>query len=116
MSVSYVIGECHCAGSIAGPSLTRHPLLACTYLCTTRLSTGYNPFVGFLAGFGGCWDVAAGCLIVEEAGGVVLDPAGGPFEIMARRVLAGNRHVAHEAAAILGSRSISKTEPGVPKS
>ena len=73
-----------------------------------------NP-VGLLAGFGGCWDVAAGSLIVEEAGGIVLDPAGGPFDVMARRVLAGNRHVAHKAAAILGCSSISKTEPGVPK-
>ena len=36
-------------------------------------------------GFGGCWDVAAGSLIVEEAGGCVTDPSGGPFDVMARR-------------------------------
>lgn len=35
-----------------------------------------------------CWDVAAGVLMVREAGGVVIDPAGGEFDIMARRVLA----------------------------
>ncbi|KAH8295835.1 hypothetical protein KR018_011485 [Drosophila ironensis] len=34
------------------------------------------------------WDVCAGDLIVREAGGVVIDPAGGEFDIMSRRVLA----------------------------
>lgn len=33
------------------------------------------------------WDVAAGDLIVREAGGVVIDPAGGPLDLMSRRVL-----------------------------
>ena len=31
-----------------------------------------------------CWDMAAGALIVSEAGGVVLDPSGGEFDLMAR--------------------------------
>ncbi|TMW54229.1 hypothetical protein DOY81_000728 [Sarcophaga bullata] len=34
------------------------------------------------------WDVCAGDLIVREAGGIVIDPAGGPFDMMSRRVLA----------------------------
>ncbi|XP_030372235.1 inositol monophosphatase 1 [Scaptodrosophila lebanonensis] len=34
------------------------------------------------------WDVCAADLIVREAGGVVIDPAGGEFDIMSRRVLA----------------------------
>ncbi|XP_072020129.1 inositol monophosphatase 1-like [Amphiura filiformis] len=33
------------------------------------------------------WDVAAGALIVEEAGGILLDPTGGPFDLMCRRIL-----------------------------
>lgn len=33
------------------------------------------------------WDIAAGDLIVREAGGVVIDPAGGPLDLMSRRVL-----------------------------
>lgn len=33
------------------------------------------------------WDVAAGDIIVREAGGVCIDPAGGPFDVLARRVL-----------------------------
>uniref|UniRef100_A0A182WBT6 Inositol-1-monophosphatase n=1 Tax=Anopheles minimus TaxID=112268 RepID=A0A182WBT6_9DIPT len=33
------------------------------------------------------WDIAAGDLLVREAGGVCLDPAGGPLDLMSRRVL-----------------------------
>ncbi|XP_059476088.1 inositol monophosphatase 1 [Neocloeon triangulifer] len=33
------------------------------------------------------WDIAAGDLIVREAGGVVIDPAGGEFDVMSRRCL-----------------------------
>lgn len=36
------------------------------------------------------WDMAAGDLIVREAGGVVIDPSGGPLDIMSRRVLAAS--------------------------
>lgn len=41
-------------------------------------------------GFGGPWDVAAGVLIVEEAGGRVFDPSGKDFDITAQRVAASN--------------------------
>lgn len=34
------------------------------------------------------WDIAAGCMIIREAGGVVIDPSGGPLEPKSRRVLA----------------------------
>lgn len=33
------------------------------------------------------WDYGAGALIVREAGGVAIDPSGGPLDIMSRRVL-----------------------------
>lgn len=36
------------------------------------------------------WDIAAGDLIVREAGGVVIDPSGGPLDLMSRRVLAAS--------------------------
>lgn len=36
------------------------------------------------------WDIAAGDLIVREAGGVTIDPAGGPLDLMSRRVLAAS--------------------------
>lgn len=36
------------------------------------------------------WDMAAGALIVTEAGGVVMDPAGEELDIMSRRCLAAS--------------------------
>ncbi|KAG6553860.1 hypothetical protein Mapa_004777 [Marchantia paleacea] len=44
-------------------------------------------------GFGGPWDVAAGALIVQEAGGHVFDPSGNPFDIMSHRVCSTNSHL-----------------------
>ncbi|CAJ0937959.1 unnamed protein product [Ranitomeya imitator] len=37
-----------------------------------------------------CWDVAAASVIVTEAGGLVLDAKGGPFDMMSRRVIAAS--------------------------
>ena len=65
----------------------------------------------FEIGFGGCWDCAAGSLIVEEAGGLVLDPAGGPFNVMSRRVLAGNSFISRKAAEVLASQPLGPQEP-----
>lgn len=36
------------------------------------------------------WDYAASEFIVREAGGVTIDPAGGEFDIMSRRLLVAN--------------------------
>jgi myo-inositol-1(or 4)-monophosphatase len=36
------------------------------------------------------WDVAAGALIVEEAGGTVTGYDGGPLDVFARHILATN--------------------------
>ncbi|XP_073125911.1 inositol monophosphatase 3-like [Henckelia pumila] len=41
-------------------------------------------------GFGGPWDVAAGAVIVSEAGGLVFDPSGKEFDVTSRRVAASN--------------------------
>ncbi|KAE8664527.1 Inositol monophosphatase 3 [Hibiscus syriacus] len=41
-------------------------------------------------GYGGPWDVAAGALIVKEAGGLVYDPFGKDFEITVPKVAASN--------------------------
>ncbi|KAG9278439.1 inositol monophosphatase 1 [Astyanax mexicanus] len=37
-----------------------------------------------------CWDFAAAAVIVEEAGGVLLDFEGGPMDLMSRRIIAAN--------------------------
>lgn len=48
------------------------------------------------------WDVCAADLLVREAGGVVIDPAGGPFDIMSRRALAAaTPELAQELSEIL---------------
>ena len=39
------------------------------------------------------WDVAAGALIVQEAGGMVTDYQGNPFDPYAREILASNSHL-----------------------
>lgn len=36
------------------------------------------------------WDYAASEFIVREAGGITMDPSGGPFDIMSRRLLCAN--------------------------
>ncbi|KAK8551671.1 hypothetical protein V6N12_040302 [Hibiscus sabdariffa] len=41
-------------------------------------------------GYGGPWDVAAGVLIVKEAGGLVYDPFGKEFDITVAQVAASN--------------------------
>ncbi|XP_034830707.1 inositol monophosphatase 1 [Maniola hyperantus] len=48
------------------------------------------------------WDIAAGDIIVREAGGVCIDPAGGPFDILSRRVLcASSAELAQEMSTVL---------------
>lgn len=41
-------------------------------------------------GYGGPWDVAAGIVIVEEAGGRIFDPSGKDFDITVTRIAASN--------------------------
>lgn len=42
-------------------------------------------------GYGGPWDVAAGVLIVREAGGLIFAPSGEEFDITTQRIAASNR-------------------------
>jgi inositol-phosphate phosphatase / L-galactose 1-phosphate phosphatase len=65
-------------------------------------------------GFGGPWDVAGASLVLEEAGGTVLDPAGGPFDVMARRVLGANGKLGKAVAKLLADSKLSQFEPQVP--
>ncbi|XP_010542194.1 PREDICTED: inositol-phosphate phosphatase-like [Tarenaya hassleriana] len=46
--------------------------------------------VFYQVGFGGPWDIAAGIVIVREAGGVVYDPSGKEVDITAQRIAASN--------------------------
>ncbi|XP_055530811.1 inositol monophosphatase 1-like [Wyeomyia smithii] len=48
------------------------------------------------------WDIAAGDLIVREAGGVCLDPAGGPLDLMSRRfICASTQELADKVIALI---------------
>ncbi|MHC1697422.1 MAG: inositol monophosphatase [Geobacteraceae bacterium] len=62
---------------------------------------------GRVDGFWECklnpWDVAAGRLLVEEAGGTVTNHAGEPYSITDHRVLASNGHIHQEMLHILAS-------------
>uniref|UniRef100_A0A0E0KFY0 Inositol-1-monophosphatase n=1 Tax=Oryza punctata TaxID=4537 RepID=A0A0E0KFY0_ORYPU len=56
-------------------------------------------------GFGGPWDVAAGALIIQEAGGLVFDPSGGEFDLMARRMAGSNSYLKDQFIKELGDTS-----------
>lgn len=43
-----------------------------------------------------CWDIAAGAVIVTEAGGVLMDVDGGPFDLMSRRMVSANNKIIAE--------------------
>ncbi|XP_048364001.1 inositol monophosphatase 1 [Sphaerodactylus townsendi] len=46
-----------------------------------------------------CWDMAGAGVIITEAGGVLLDISGGPFDLMSRRIIAANSQVLAERIA-----------------
>ncbi|XP_007461760.1 PREDICTED: inositol monophosphatase 1 [Lipotes vexillifer] len=46
-----------------------------------------------------CWDVAGAGVIVTEAGGVLLDVTGGPFDLMSRRIIASSNKTLGERIA-----------------
>lgn len=51
------------------------------------------------------WDVAAGTLLIEEAGGVVGDIDGSPYTLMTRDIIAsGNERVASQISVMLSGR------------
>jgi len=60
-------------------------------------------FDGFWEGHLAPWDMAAGVLIVREAGGTVTDYAGGPFQLDGRQILASNGRLHEEMRTILAA-------------
>jgi myo-inositol-1(or 4)-monophosphatase len=47
------------------------------------------------------WDIAAGCLLVTEAGGRVSGPDGSPLDLYARKIVASNGLIQDEMLAVL---------------
>jgi myo-inositol-1(or 4)-monophosphatase len=60
-------------------------------------------FDGFWEGHLAPWDMAAGVLIVREAGGTVTDYAGGPFVVDGKQILASNGRIHEEMRGILAA-------------
>ncbi|CAM2106794.1 inositol monophosphatase 1 isoform X1 [Lepidochelys kempii] len=46
-----------------------------------------------------CWDMAGAGIIITEAGGVLLDVSGGPFDLMSRRIIAASSRAIGERIA-----------------
>ena len=61
------------------------------------------------------WDTAAGVLLVEEAGGIVTDMRGGPFQLASREVLASNKLIHEELLRQFAEIAAGRVE-GLPES
>lgn len=60
------------------------------------------------------WDWAAGVLMVQEAGGVVIDPCGGEFDIHSHRMLAAaTPELANQIVPLLTQLFPLKELPGL---
>ncbi|XP_019728291.1 inositol monophosphatase 1-like [Hippocampus comes] len=46
-----------------------------------------------------CWDMAGGTAVLTEAGGVIVDISGGPFDLMSRRLIAASSAAVAERLA-----------------
>lgn len=57
------------------------------------------------------WDVCAGTLIVEEAGGLVTDVDGSPFQLRAGQILASNGRVHQELQRLLATAPKNRRRP-----
>jgi myo-inositol-1(or 4)-monophosphatase len=55
------------------------------------------------------WDVAAGSLLVEEAGGRVTDDRGRTFDLGQPTILASNGHIHRRIVAALARRSVARS-------
>jgi len=61
------------------------------------------------------WDLAAGALLVREAGGLVTDLSGGPFDLHSGRILATNGRIHQPMLEVLGEILAAKSkEAGSP--
>ena len=47
------------------------------------------------------WDIAAGVILVQEAGGYVTDLDGGPFNLRSSRIIATNGRIHNELQDII---------------
>jgi len=59
------------------------------------------------------WDVAAGALLVTEAGGQVTMPDGSPLDLFARQIVASNGLIHHAMIEVLSDNRPWRTSPAI---
>ncbi|TWW70775.1 Inositol monophosphatase 1 [Takifugu flavidus] len=60
-----------------------------------------------------CWDMAGGAVIATEAGGVVMDVSGGPFDLMSRRlIVASSRKIAERISKEIKEFEVGRDDAG----
>ncbi|GAA6215194.1 inositol monophosphatase 1 [Lates japonicus] len=60
-----------------------------------------------------CWDMAGGAAVVTEAGGVIMDISGGPFDLMSRRlIVASSRAIAERIAKEITEYHVGRDDTG----
>ncbi|XP_069552513.1 inositol monophosphatase 1-like [Brachyistius frenatus] len=58
-----------------------------------------------------CWDMAGGAAVVTEAGGVIMDISGGPFDLMSRRlIVASSRAIAERISKEITEFNVSRDD------
>jgi len=57
------------------------------------------------------WDIAAGVLLVQEAGGTVTDLDGGPFDLRSGRIIATNGRIHDELREVIRQYYSAREEP-----
>ncbi|MBX9459118.1 MAG: inositol monophosphatase [Rhizobium sp.] len=90
----------HVMGEVAGIRRLGSPSLDLAYVAAGR-------FDGFWEEYLSPWDVAAGTLLIREAGGFVSDLSGGNDFIEGGSIVAGNEHI-HKALVEVANRPIPK--------
>lgn len=60
-----------------------------------------------------CWDMAGGAAVVTEAGGVIMDISGGPFDLMSRRlIVASSRAIAERLVKEIKEFPVGRDDAG----
>ncbi|GFQ00021.1 inositol monophosphatase 1 [Phtheirospermum japonicum] len=92
VSIGLTVGRVPTVGVVYNPIMDEVRSLRMSGSCALNLCgvAAGRLDLFYEVGFGGPWDVAAGALIVTEAGGLVFDPSGKDFDITSQRVAASN--------------------------
>lgn len=92
--ISGMLNVLMCEKKIHGIRMTGSAVISAMLVCEGAVEAYYEKGIHI-------WDIAAGSLLVMEAGGIAMDPSGGEVDWISRRILiANNAQVANELAEI----------------